>query len=105
FFLPTPRPPCSTLFPYTTLFRSDFSVGCGQYRPSSLQHNVATMLSGECARDADSILIHTGRILADQPCHLSRMGSHNRWCLSFSQPVYIERQIVEPIGVDDPGHL
>src|SRR3712207_7735496 len=30
FFLMIRRPPRSTLFPYTTLFRSTGSVGCGQ---------------------------------------------------------------------------
>src|SRR5436189_4006166 len=32
FFLMIRRPPRSTLFPYTTLFRSPSSVGPGQYR-------------------------------------------------------------------------
>src|SRR5206468_11965107 len=33
FFLPLRPPPTSTLFPYTTLFRSRFAAGCGDDVP------------------------------------------------------------------------
>src|SRR2546430_17333173 len=38
FFLMIRRPPRSTLFPYTTLFRSEFRICCRQ-RPRAVRHS------------------------------------------------------------------
>src|SRR5436309_9827629 len=61
-FFVTPRPPRSTLFPYTTLFRSDISqmmagvARCSRHIPS--QHPLATVETGT-EEDVDETL-HMG---------------------------------------------
>src|SRR5207248_5772574 len=48
FFLLLPRPPSSTLFPYTTLFRSRYASA----------HNSVAWVSVCCGRNLDKALIH-----------------------------------------------
>src|SRR6266513_38212 len=65
FFLMTRRPPRSTLFPYTTLFRSPPpSQGSIQARPPWSSANLATRLNptptpGECERRSEE---HTSEL-------------------------------------------
>src|SRR5438552_14295247 len=61
FFLMIRRPPRSTLFPYTTLFRSSLDVGG---RPS-LPHTRGTFRSAECAVRSEE---HTSEL--QSPDHL-----------------------------------
>src|SRR2546430_12895309 len=46
FFLMIRRPPRSTLFPYTTLFRSQFAIANAQERAKAAQRVVRKRLSG-----------------------------------------------------------
>src|SRR5205807_10350696 len=56
FFLMIRRPPCSTLFPYTTLFRSLCACGAAKTGPFTVQDHVATTRwtaprAASCGRD------------------------------------------------------
>src|SRR5205807_8884578 len=46
FFLLTPPPPRSTLFPYTTLFRSAADLGVNPYQSKLWIHAIAAALTG-----------------------------------------------------------
>src|ERR1039457_7362079 len=47
FFLMIRRPPRSTLFPYTTLFRSGLRPGCHQFRPGRSLSSAASVHRSE----------------------------------------------------------
>src|SRR3712207_9117826 len=66
FFLMVPRPPISTLFPYTTLFRSAHLRGGVDHAPSFVTARKAGLVprhTGGEARDVEVVLLHVGDVL------------------------------------------
>src|SRR3712207_7171741 len=66
FFLMVPRPPISTLFPYTTLFRSAHLRGGADHAPSFVTARKAGLVprhTGGEARDVEVVLLHVGDVL------------------------------------------
>src|SRR2546426_7234999 len=64
------RPPRSTLFPYTTLFRSD--RGVGDVRVDRRGVGYAPL----CHRGADSLVVKRGRSTTNGPATFGRLGQN-----------------------------
>src|SRR3712207_8391530 len=59
FFLMIRRPPRSTLFPYTTLFRSPLSAGLDIVRSALCKHELAVIQTTYVDRDTSMVLLTT----------------------------------------------
>src|SRR5690348_17860247 len=80
-----PRPPTSTLFPYTTLFRSQFKdLDPGNYRISAARNGFARMEYGSRAlnRPGTVVNIRAGQQMAD----VSRSEEHTS---ELQSPVHL----------------
>src|SRR3712207_7293088 len=79
FFLMIRRPPRSTLFPYTTLFRSALSHSYGAWcgRPRAKSTNASGSVEGSCPRGPERVTIHrefsAGRMRSEE--HTSELQS------------------------------
>src|SRR3712207_8562595 len=69
FFLMIRRPPRSTLFPYTTLFRSEVNVGEAGGRRLLFQHPVAHLVAGvlEVQRRRRPVVVEGAAEVLGQP--------------------------------------
>src|SRR5260370_17157887 len=72
------RPPRSTLFPYTTLFRSVKESGCLRYRASHsfLRFGLENERSEEHTSELQSHLNLVCRLLLEKKKHTSELQSH-----------------------------
>src|SRR3712207_8576264 len=71
------RPPRSTLFPYTTLFRSD-PHRAREARVERIAHVVAPQLARAPARDVEEAVVQREVDVADQRRHRAEGGEHRR---------------------------
>src|SRR5207253_11084765 len=75
FFIMTPRPPRSTLFPYTTLFRSDLCTGaCGNDAGTNL--GIFTSTSGTAPNRVFNIEWRTAYYNTGQTTNIPRSEEH-----------------------------
>src|SRR5207302_10919299 len=106
FFLLIPRPPRSTLFPYTTLFRSGLPVGA---RRASHQARDGLQLAGEFLPGIGPVRRHAIHSPPDplrtEPLGLvARQPGADRLDLPL-QPAQLLRQGIELVGIShDPRH-
>ena len=66
---------------------------------------MATMLDGKAPCDLNPVGVDRGGGFTRKPRHLTGMRSENRRGLGMTQALDFQRQIVQPIGIDDPWDL
>src|SRR2546428_10692684 len=89
FFLMIRRPPRSTLFPYTTLFRSDIQAALGLWQLKKLagfqeRRREVVRSYPEAFRDADALQLPVERAEGEHTGHLYVLpllpGEPSHWC-------------------------
>src|SRR5258707_1420428 len=78
FFLMIRRPPRSTLFPYTTLFRSDF-LAVGYSSVDYVGHEF-----GPCSREIQDILVRLDKDLGNLFAHLDQKVGRGNYVVALS---------------------
>src|SRR5437667_2548792 len=101
FFLMIRRPPRSTLFPYTTLFRSLSAVGCrlpgpgvGRVSPPAGARPPGAPHGG---RDRKSTRLNSSHITISYAVFCLKKKNH--WCLELESPPRVLRGPILQLGI------
>src|SRR5438874_3066876 len=79
------RPPRSTLFPYTTLFRSELIVLSAVGTTTMLLSELCGLMRGHLARDRESTRLNSSHVEISYAVFCLKKKTH-RWRASFRRP-------------------